>query len=104
VLDFNAYAIRVPRAKIGRIVEILRAIPPARIARMQSALAKVWERFTFSSLALAERDRICANAPNGAGCHDMRRQLSGPAGAVSGRDALDTLMHVLHARLLTRPP
>ena len=102
VLDFDSYAVRVPRSQIHRIPEILRDISPRRVASMQAALGKVWERFTFSSLALAERDRLCAHAPHAEGCREMRRQLGGAGGAVSGRDALDTLMHVLYARLLAK--
>ena len=62
----------------------------------------MWERFTFSSLAMAERERICTAAPHSQGCLEITGQLSGPGGELTGRDAVDTLMHVLYARLLAR--
>ena len=103
VLDFSSFGVRLPRAQLHRLPQILRAIPPHRVAEMQLALGKVWERFTFSSLAIAERDRHCAAAPASRDCRDMRRGLSGRGGEATGKDAIDTLMQVLHARLLRRP-
>ena len=103
VLDFSSFGVRLPRAQLHRLPQILRAIPPRRVAEMQLALGKVWERFTFSSLAIAERDRHCAAAPASRDCRTMRRGLSGRGGEATGKDAIDTLMQVLHARLLRRP-
>ena len=100
VLNFSAYAVRIPRRRLHALPEILRAIPPAQVEAMQAALGRVWERFTYSSLAMAERERRCAVAPNSADCTMLRRGLSGAGGAATGRDAIDTLMQVLHSRLL----
>ena len=101
VLAFDSYAVRVRRADIGKLPQILRAIPQERVRAMQTAIATVWERFTFSSVAMAERDRICDGAEDGGGsfaCRTMRGQLA----ELTGRDAVDTLMHVLYARLLAK--
>ena len=101
-LNFSAFGVRIPRAQLPQLPVILRMIPPTRVAAMQAALNTVWERFTFSSIAIAERDRQCAVDQTSANCRDLRRKLTGAAGTVSGHDAVDTLLHVLHARLLTR--
>ena len=102
VLNFSAYAVRIPRRRLHALPEILRAIPPAQVEAMQAALGRVWERFTYSSLAIAERERQCAADAHAPDCAALRRGLEGAGGAVTGVDAVDTLMHVLHARLLAR--
>ena len=113
VLDFSSYAIRIPRSDLGRIPEILRAVSNATISRMQRAMARVWERFTYSSLVLAERQRRCRSSTASAReCEqvdlayglgaDAHRSAQYGASALQGHDAIDTLMHVLHARLRKR--
>eukprot|EP00325_Prymnesiales_sp_UTEX-LB-985_P011016 CAMPEP_0174751872 /NCGR_PEP_ID=MMETSP1094-20130205/100732_1 /TAXON_ID=156173 /ORGANISM="Chrysochromulina brevifilum, Strain UTEX LB 985" /LENGTH=337 /DNA_ID=CAMNT_0015957417 /DNA_START=19 /DNA_END=1032 /DNA_ORIENTATION=+ len=107
VLDFSTYAIRVRRADLPRLPQILRAISDGKVAAMQHALTRVWERFTYSSLVLAERERRCLH-----GSTDQCRRVedsfklspgrTGPR--LTGKDAVDTLMQVLHARLLTPWP
>lgn len=100
VLNFTAFAVRLPRRDLPRLPELLRAIPDARVAEMQAALGRVWERFTYSSLAIAERDRACNQYAGGQRtCRELSRGLSGMGGEATGRDAVDTLMHVLHQRL-----
>ena len=99
VLDFSQFALRVPRAQLPDLPDILRRVPEARIRQLQRGLARVWERFTYSSLALAEVGRRCEAGD----CPSSRRNeayLSHPA--LTGRDAVDTLMHVLKARLAKR--
>ena len=101
VLNFSAFGVRLSRRDLPRLPEILRAIPEARVAQMQVALRAVWERFTYSSLAIAERDRACKeDGSRSRTCLDLRRGLSGVGGEATGKDAVDTLMHVLHQRLL----
>ena len=102
VLNFSAFAVRIPRNQLPQLPQILRAIPPERVRAMQAALSRVWERFTFSSLAIAERERQCATDPTSADCLALSRGLEGSGGAATGIDAIDTLMQVLHARLLAR--
>ena len=113
VLDFSSYAIRIPRSDLGRIPQILRAVPEATISRMQRTMARVWERFTYSSLVLAERQRRCRSSTASAReCEQVdlayglgaaaHRSAQYGASALQGHDAIDTLMHVLHARLRKR--
>ena len=76
---------RVPRARLHELPAILRAIPPARVVQMQATLARVWERFTFSSLAIAERDRRCAEDAGGRDCTALRAGTIGERGEATGR-------------------
>jgi len=48
---------RVPRHEMGGLLEKLRAISPARLAQMQAALRRVWPRFAYLRLVLAEQAR-----------------------------------------------
>ena len=48
-LRWRAFSVRVREADVARLPEILLAIPPARVARMQRALAGVWRRFAWLS-------------------------------------------------------
>ncbi len=94
VLDAGQYALRIPRSQMGQLVQILRAVPPARVASMQAALQRVWPRFTFLGVIAAEEAR-------------RRRTLSAaqprPAWAkFAAHDATTTLLQVLHARLRLR--
>ena len=50
VLNITRFTIRIERDQLPRLVDILRAIPPSRVAELQAELAKVWERFTYSAL------------------------------------------------------
>ena len=101
VLNFSAFAVRLPRKDLPRLPTLLRAIPEARVREMQGALAKVWERFTYSSLAIAERERACKEGAHSKSCKELKRGLAGLSGQATGRDAIDTLMHVLAARAAT---
>lgn len=105
VLNFSRFAIRLPRAKLPQLPQILRAIPESRVAELQRGLSLVWERFTYSSLAIAERRRLCGkNGWSGEreGCRPTNRRrenafLTNPN--LKGVDALDTLLQVLKSRL-----
>ena len=77
--------------------------------RVQRGLARVWERFTYSSLALAEVRRRCGGGGDGSGARaepGCGAKGGGPAylrdPRLTGRDAVDTLMQVLKARLVQR--
>lgn len=104
VLAFSSYALRLPRADLPRLPQILRRVPQSRIHSMQQAMSRVWERFTYSSLVVAERQRRCTSSmasPHECSAIERRYGLKEPA-AVTGRDAIDTLMQVLKARLLAQ--
>ena len=76
----------------------------------------MWERFTYSSLARLARKRLCGTDGWSAaeeGCQPVHRGstrgklkpnddafMANPA--LVGNDALDTLLHVLKARLLSK--
>ena len=88
-LDASAYSLRVAREDMPRLRHILRAVLPERVAAMQRALASVWPRFSYLSVAAAEA---------------ARRQQRLPLAVVSAarRDAVATLLQVLRARLHLR--
>jgi len=50
ILNISAFAVRIEREQLPRIVTILQSIPPPTVRAMQTELAKVWERFTYSGL------------------------------------------------------
>jgi len=127
VLNVSAYSIRLSRAQLPRLVDILRAVPAHGVARMQAELAKVWERYTYSSLfkqeyrrqLLAEahepRAAHSAGAVSGPTAQRLRHRFGSPAtpserprsfGAVeprlSGIDATRTLVDLLGLRLSRR--
>jgi hypothetical protein len=118
VLDFASFAIRVPRAQLPNLVPILRAVPPTRVAELQAGGRRVWERFTYSSLGIAERMRACGGVdftPANDGCQPRPGVPIPPRGpdqpsnqafladaAITGQDAVATLLQLLRARLARR--
>ena len=101
VLAFDAYGLRVPRARLPSLVDIVRDVPAPRVKELQQGLSRVWERFSYSSLALAERRRRCVGL-GAAGCKlpAAEQYLAHPS--LTGEDAMDTLMQVLKAKLVQR--
>lgn len=112
MLDFDSFALRLPRAKLPRLAEELRAVPPERVAALQAGGRRVWERFTFSSLGLAEKRRMCGGTHFTAAADGCVPRLGAPGGkhsqaflassAITGQDAIATLLQLLRARLLER--
>jgi hypothetical protein len=110
-LDFNSFALRVPRSELHRLPQILRAVSEDRVREMQEVITRVWERFSYSSLGLAEAKRRCGAEPSAARHRaeciggrdaktDLRRWVTKPLKErITGRDAIDTLMLVLQVRL-----
>ena len=43
VLDFGSFGLRIPRAQLPRLPQILRAIPEERVRQLQRGLVAVWE-------------------------------------------------------------
>ena len=108
----DSFALRLPRAKLPRLAEELRAVPPERVAALQAGGRRVWERFTFSSLGLAEKRRMCGGTHFTAAADGCVPRLGAPGGkhsqaflassAITGQDAIATLLQLLRARLLER--
>ncbi len=90
VLEWEQYAVRVERRQMPRLLEILRAVGDGEVRARQAALQRVWSRFAYSGVIAAEGARRRGEAKKGA--------------AVGGGapDAVDTLLEVLHVRLLRR--
>jgi len=100
VLDYSRFSIRVPEADMARLYDILAAVPPEEVARMQAALRAIWPRFTYYRYRLDMERRLKAL---GADTRHMRSQMPDPREADSlGDDALDTLMQALYAKLKAR--
>jgi hypothetical protein len=110
-LDLSKFTIRIDRSELPRLVETLRAVPPARVAEMQAELAKVWERFTYSGLfkrefAMQDRpphaltQRRVGVVPTQA---EQRARIFMPLEPrLRGIDAVDTLVEHLRLRLVQR--
>ena len=99
VLDFSSFALRLSRSQLADLPQILRAIPEARVEAMRAALGRVWERYTYTSLAIAERRRRCGTR-HWSGCTPKLQGDRWLASArLTGKDAVDTLLHVLAARI-----
>jgi len=98
-LETAAYALRVPRAQMGSLLETLRAVSPARLAAMQAALARVWPRFAYLGLVVREHTRPrAAGVGGGGGGGPPVAQLE----PLVARDATATLLQALRVRLLRR--
>ncbi|GFR40871.1 hypothetical protein Agub_g1522 [Astrephomene gubernaculifera] len=50
ILDIDSFAVRIPEADTGRILEILQAIPERKVRAKQAHLGHAWHRFRYSSL------------------------------------------------------
>jgi len=96
VLNYSAFSVRISEADIGRFPQILRAIPPSRIAALQDGLRRVRSRFTYASIASNEM-RISAN-------RSLSATVLAPIinEAKQSEDALDTMMRVLLFRAAHR--
>ena len=94
VLDWRAYAVRVPRDEIGGMRRRLLELSPPAVQAMQLRLSQVWRRFTYGSVVAAERARAAAAG---------RPQGPGAALAAHGADdAVATLLAELAGRLRLR--
>jgi hypothetical protein len=116
-LRWRAFGVRVPEADVERLPEILAAIPPARVRRMQRAAAAVWRRFAWLSHPAVLRqahELIAANAAPGANNTTNRSSSSNsdadeevfrPRPLAHGGwrgDAFHTLLEWLHHKLALR--
>ncbi|KAL4427651.1 hypothetical protein ABPG75_001740 [Micractinium tetrahymenae] len=49
IMDLDAYSLRVAQKDMARLPEILKAVPPKDVARMQANIRKVWRRHLWTS-------------------------------------------------------
>jgi len=83
---------------MGGLLEKLRAISPARLAQMQAALRRVWPRFAYLRLVLAEQARHGRGGGGGGGGGPPVAKLA----PLAEHDAVATLIETLRVRLLRR--
>ncbi|KAL4443960.1 hypothetical protein ABPG75_011697 [Micractinium tetrahymenae] len=76
ILDLSAFTLRIPEAEAERLPEVLRAVPEARRRQMQLNLARVWQRFAYTSYRpyAAQLREIQAR-------HEAARNASGNGGS-----------------------
>jgi hypothetical protein len=112
-LRWPAFSVRVPEADAERLPEILTAIPPDRVRRMQRAGAAVWRRFAWLSHPALHRLARAALAANAAAAAEAAaydeplgqrtRPWLRPLRRGGWRDdAFHTLLQWLHHRLQQR--
>ncbi|KAG2493456.1 hypothetical protein HYH03_008273 [Edaphochlamys debaryana] len=113
IIDLDQFSIRIQEDALDeRLPQILLAIAPEQIERMQRKLALVWHRFTWAHGALMEAAFKTAIADN---LH-KRRNASSQAERIPEAhpfqplthfpvhlDAMGTLMQALHSRIPDRP-
>jgi hypothetical protein len=114
-LRWQAFSVRVAEADVARLPEILTAIPPDRVTRMQRAAAAVWRRFVWLShpvlvrgageLIQSNARAVAANGtanPTGSGDAQQPAWLRPlPPGAWRD-DAFHTILQWLHHKLSQR--
>ena len=109
MLDLSKFAIRVERHELGGLADRLRSIPPAKVREMQGELAKVWERYTYSSLF--KREFAMQDRPPDATTRarvgvppthaEQRSRVFAPMEPrLRGNDAVETLLSHLRLRKL----
>ena len=112
-LRWPAFSVRVAEAEVARLPEILTAVPPDRVRRMQRAMAAVWRRFAWLSHPALHRMALDALAANAEAAAEMERygepfgQQDRPWLRPLARgewqdDAFRTLLQWLHHKLLQR--
>jgi hypothetical protein len=107
-LEWQAISIRIPVADIPQIPKLLKSISPARVAAMQSAIARMWHRMAWLSHPVLVEHVAQLFAANKAqqtvvGNTSSERWpspgLQAPSLEWFQNDAFQTVMQVLHHRL-----
>jgi hypothetical protein len=110
VLDYEAFALRIPESRITRIPAVLRNVPPGVVKMMQASLAKVWYRFRWNQHKWAQQTvRQLAGQRNAS----IELERPAPSAADRGRralglqqvvepelDAMQTLVEFLHGKMM----
>ncbi|KAG2501891.1 hypothetical protein HYH03_000389 [Edaphochlamys debaryana] len=108
ILDYASFSIRIRESALEAVPDILNAVTPAQLAKMQRHLAKVWHRFTYTTGRVMKEavkrvmlDNLDAghspNAPRGQvrSDHPFQRHTSFPF----EDDAFGTIMQWLYHRI-----
>lgn len=103
VLDFTSFSLRIPEADMARVPEILKAVPPDRVAQLQQGLAGVWRRFMFTNyepykakLLQYRQQHAGINGTSHKGPEVLRPQQDYDP---TQSDALETIYAWLHSRI-----
>ncbi|KAG2501893.1 hypothetical protein HYH03_000391 [Edaphochlamys debaryana] len=104
ILDYDSFSIRIRESALEAVPDILNAVTPAHLAKMQRHLAKVWHRFAYASgLFLGTHikgfiemhDREEEGKPQAPFDHPYQRHTSFPF----ADDAFGTIMQWLYHRI-----
>ncbi|KAG2501892.1 hypothetical protein HYH03_000390 [Edaphochlamys debaryana] len=108
ILDYDSFSIRIRESALEAVPDILNAVTPAQLAKMQRHLARVWHRYVYATgpmLRSAIRDHMTGNLHNYRGGavfppptppdHPYQRHTSFPF----ADDAFGTIMQWLYHRI-----
>ncbi|GFR49991.1 hypothetical protein Agub_g12137 [Astrephomene gubernaculifera] len=100
ILDVTAFSIRIAQKDLAKVVDIVQAVPEGQIRIMQNNLAKVWYRFRYLGLKMADADAAAVVSEHRATNGGLLRPNPGAQYAASRvDDAFSTLMQWLYARI-----
>ncbi|KAG2424765.1 hypothetical protein HXX76_014189 [Chlamydomonas incerta] len=100
ILDVPNFSVRVAQKDMKEVINILKAVPADRIKAMQANLAKVWMRYRWLGVKMADKDArevVSGHAAQNGGA--VRPNPGAQFGAVREDDAFSTLMQWLYARI-----
>jgi len=104
LLDYDAFALRVPESHVEKLDELLRAVPEERKRRMRIAMRAVWTRFAYTRIVLDDdvylpsRRSDGLQLPRSESVARLRKQIM-QRGIADAPDALDTILMALHAKM-----
>ncbi|KAG2494841.1 hypothetical protein HYH03_007081 [Edaphochlamys debaryana] len=104
VLDLDSFSVRIAEADVGRILEILQAVPERSVRAKQAHLGHVWHRFRYASLPGLARElrslREANEAKAAGGTEDGAVHFPRPfKGDDTVDDAFETIMQWLYSRI-----
>ena len=100
LLNYSAFALRVPESDVERLDEILRSVDTRTRRRMRAEMRRIWVRFTYARSFLDADAYLPPRLPR----DHLREPALVALRAVAERgapDAFDTLMLALHDRAKT---
>ncbi|KAG2494840.1 hypothetical protein HYH03_007080 [Edaphochlamys debaryana] len=104
ILDLDLFSVRIAEADVGRILEILQAVPERSVRAKQAHLGHVWHRFRYASLPGLARElrslREANEAKAAGGTEDSAVHFPRPfKGDDTVDDAFETIMKWLYSRI-----